>query len=313
MKNKTLLYCSMVAMQALIYGMGNAVTKIAYESITPFWSMALRFGLAFAVFLIFFGKGILKQLTDVPLMTWLPSSLCVAATYITCNVALDMTTATNVGFFISLSVLFVPFMETIILKRKFRLKYLPAQLMVIVGLYFLCCNGGSFSFGWGEALALLSSVTMAGSLVFGEKGLQDMNVMTISTMQVGLAFGASLIGALVLEPNFNVMSVEPSAWMVLIYLAVISTCLAFWLQNKALTGISSTQVSVILCSEPVFTAAISWVILGEILSGIGLLGTVIIIGCIVAETWVISTVNVEPEPEAACESITTAYLEEEAV
>ncbi len=105
-------------------------------------------------------------------MTWLPSSLCVAATYITCNVALDMTTATNVGFFISLSVLFVPFMETIILKRKFRLKYLPAQLMVIVGLYFLCCNGGSFSFGWGEALALLSSVTMAGSLVFGEKAFR---------------------------------------------------------------------------------------------------------------------------------------------
>ncbi len=36
MKNKTLLYGGMVAMQALIYGMGNAVTKIAYESITPF-------------------------------------------------------------------------------------------------------------------------------------------------------------------------------------------------------------------------------------------------------------------------------------
>lgn len=313
MKNKTLIYGSMVALQALIYGMGNAVTKIAYESITPFWSMVLRFGLAFVVFLIFFGKGIFKQLKDVSLMTWLPSSLCVAATFITCNVALDMTTATNVGFFISLSVLFVPLMETIILKRKFRLKYLPAQFMVIVGLYFLCCNGGSFSIGWGEALALLSSVAMAGSLVFGEKGLQDMNAMTISTMQVGITFGASLIGALVLEPNFHMTSVEPSAWMVLFYLAVISTCLAFWLQNKALTGITSTQVSVILCSEPVFTAAISWVILGEILSGIGLLGTVIIVGCIVAETWVISTVNGQPVPEEVCEAIKPAFREEEAV
>ena len=288
-------------MQALIYGMGNAVTKIAYESITPFWSMALRFGLAFVVFLLFFGKGILGQLKEVPLMTWLPSSVCVAATYITCNVALDMTTATNVGFFISLSVLFVPFLETIILKRKFRLRYLPAQLMVIAGLYFLCCNGGSLSFGWGEALALLSSVVQAGALVFGEKGLQNMNVMTISTTQVGIAFGASLIGALVLEPDFNVMSVEPSAWVVLLYLAVVSTCLAFWLQNKALTGITSTQVSVILCSEPVFTAAISWVILGEILSGVGLLGTIIIVCCIVAETWVISTVNAEPVLETAGE------------
>lgn len=286
-------------MQGLIYGLGNAVTKVAYESITPFWGMVFRFGLAFLVFMIFFGKAILQQLKETPLMTWLPSSLCVGATYIACNVALDITTATNVGFLISLSVIFVPFMEVFILKRKYRMRYLPAQLMVILGLYFLCCNGGSFSFGWGEALALFSSVAMAGSLVFGEKGLQDMDVMTISTMQVGIAFVGSLIGAVVLEPDFSVMDVEPSAWVVLLYLSIVSTCLAFWLQNKALTGITSTQVSVILCSEPVFTAAISWVLLGEILSGIGFLGTIIIVGCIIAETMVIASVNKEMAEQEA--------------
>lgn len=313
MKKKTLIYGSMVGMQAFIYGLGSAITKIAYESITPFWSMTFRFGLALLIFLIFFRKGIMKELKEAPLIAWLPCSLCVGTVYITCNVALDMTTATNVAFFISLSILFVPFIETMVMKRKYHLKYLPAQLLVILGLYFLCCNGGSFTFGWGEALGLLSSVAMAGSLVFGEKGLQNMNVMTISTTQIGFSFVASLIGALVLEPDFSVMQVEPSAWIIILFLSVVSTCLAFWLQNKALTGITSTQVSVILCSEPVFTTAISWAILGEILSGIGLLGTVIIVGCIIAETWVISTVNGEAEPEAVCEPMDQTILEEEAV
>lgn len=291
MKNKTLLYGGMVCMQAFVYGLGNAVTKIAYESITPFWGMVFRFGLAFLLFMLLFGKKIVKELREAPLRTWLPSSLCVGTAYISCNISLDMTTATNVGFLISLSILFVPFIERIVLKRKYLMRYVPAQLMVILGLYLLCCNGGNFSFGWGEALGLLSSVAMAGSLVFGEKGLQNMDVMTISTMQIGVTFVASLAGALFFEPGFHAADVALSAWMVLLYLSVISTCLAFWLQNKALTGITSTQVSVILCSEPIFTAALSWMILGEELSVIGFLGTVIIVCCIIAETWVISTVG----------------------
>lgn len=298
MSSKTLIYGSMIAAQAFIYGLGNAITKIAYESITPFWSMAFRFGLATLVFLIFFGKNIAAALKNTPLMTWLPSSLCVSAVYITCNVALDMTTATNVGFLISLSILFVPFTEMAVLHRKYRLKYLPAQIMVLLGLYLLCCNGGSFAFGFGEALALFASLATAGSLVFGEKGLEKMDVISICTAQTGLTFIVALAGAFILEPEFQPAQVEISAWLVVLYLAVPCTCLAFWLQNKALTGISSTQVSIILCSEPIFTAAISWVLLGEVLSGIGFVGTVIIVGCIIAETYALSCSSKEKLPES---------------
>lgn len=53
--------------------------------------------------------------------------------------------------------------------------------------------------------------------------------------------------------------------------------------------LSSAQVSLILCSEPVFTAIVSFVLLAEALSGVGLAGTGIIIGCIVAETYILSS------------------------
>lgn len=283
------IYIGMVVLQAFIFGVGNALTKVAYESISPFWGMFFRFGLALALFLLFFGKSVFAELRKVSPSVWLPSSICVSATYILCNLALDRTTATNVGFLMSLSILFVPFFEAVVMKRAYRAKYAPAQLLVILGLYLLCSNGGDFTFGIGELFGLLSSAAMAGALVYGEKGLQNMDVMANSTIQIGLTVLLSLAGALLMEPEFRVEAVEPEAWLVLLFLSIGSTCGAFWLQNKALTVLSSAQVSLILCSEPVFTAIVSFVLLAEALNGAGLAGTGIIIGCIVAETYILSS------------------------
>ena len=73
-------------------------------------------------------------------------------------------------------------------------------------------------------------------------------------------------------------------WAAVAFLAIAGTCLAFWLQNKALAHIPAATVSVILCSEPVVTAIISFFVLGEVLSMMGVLGAAIIVGCTVAAT-----------------------------
>ena len=45
-----------VLIEVVIFGSGSAVTKFAYDSITPLWCLAVRFGLATAVFALFFGN-----------------------------------------------------------------------------------------------------------------------------------------------------------------------------------------------------------------------------------------------------------------
>lgn len=35
-----------VVLQALVFGLGSAITKLAYESISPWWCLTIRFGLA---------------------------------------------------------------------------------------------------------------------------------------------------------------------------------------------------------------------------------------------------------------------------
>ena len=51
-----------VVVQTVIFGLGNVITKFAYESVTPLWCMILRFGLALAVFALIFGLRMVREL-----------------------------------------------------------------------------------------------------------------------------------------------------------------------------------------------------------------------------------------------------------
>ena len=122
-----------------------------------------------------------------------------ASAYISCNLALEGTTATNVGFIMSLSVIFAPLLSIIVLQRPYKLSHLPIQLLVIFGMYLLCSNGGTFSFNQGDLWALLTAVSVAGALVFGEKSLKATDAITISAIQTFITAVISIAGALLFD------------------------------------------------------------------------------------------------------------------
>ena len=267
-RSKRWPYVACVVLQTVIFGSGNAITKMAYESITPMWCLAIRFGLAALVFAIFFGPRIVRQLKGARIGAWMPAALCMALAYLTCNVALDLTTATNVGFLVALPVVFAPLLSCLVNRRRYPLAFLPFQAAVVVGLYLLCSNGG------------------AGALVFGERGLEQLDATTVAGTQIVASFVVALACALVFEPPVNVAAVQPVAWGTIAFLALLSTCLTFMLQNVALTELPSSTVSLLLTGEPVFTAAFSFMLLGEALSAAGMAGAVVIVASVVAATWV---------------------------
>lgn len=246
--------------------------------------LALR--LTLAVFALAFGPRMVRELRGAKLDDWAPTAACLAVGYIACNLALDVTTATNVGFLVALPVVFAPFIAQIIRHVCYPRAMIPLQMAVVGGLYLLCCNGGSFSFGAGEALSLLSSAAIAGSLVFGEKGLEKLSAPTIAGTQIFAAFVLSLAAAFATEPVVDVATIELAAWGVIVFLAILSTCVTFALQNVALTGLPSSTVSLLLIGEPVFTALFSMALLGEFLSFGGWVGAGVILVAVVGATLV---------------------------
>lgn len=149
-----------VVAQTVIFGLGNVITKFAYESVTPLWCMVLRFGLALAVFALAFGPRMVRELRGAKLDDWAPTATCLAVGYIACNLALDVTTATNVGFLVALPVVFAPFIAQVVRHVRYPRAMIPFQVAVVGGLYLLCCNGGSFSFGAGVILVAVVGATL---------------------------------------------------------------------------------------------------------------------------------------------------------
>jgi drug/metabolite transporter (DMT)-like permease len=72
-----------------------------------------------------------------------------------------------------------------------------------------------------------------------------------------------------------------TGWGLLILLAAGPTLAGFGLYNVALTMLPSSVVNLIATTEPVFTTAIAWVFLGERLSWVQLVGSVMVLGGVV--------------------------------
>ena len=269
-------------LQSVVYGFGNPLTKIAYESITPFWLLTFRFSIALLLFYLFFGKRLIPQLKTAKFSQYFPASLCMALAYITCNLALNWTSATNVGFLMSLPVIFTPLLAIVVLHQKYDFRYLPLQIIVIIGLYLLCSNQGGFTLNKGDIFALLSAIALSGSLVFGKKSLESLDTVTISAAQAGVTALISLICALVFDDFAIVPNIAAAAWGVVVYLAVTCTFLAYILQNTALVHLSPSTVSMLQCTMPILTALCSFLILGETMSFRGIWGGIIILGAILA-------------------------------
>lgn len=280
MKRRQAPYILCILLQSLIYGVGNPLTKVAYATITPLWLLAMRFTVTFLVLLPVCGRRAFAQLRETKRSVWLPPCLCCAAAYTSCNIALSLTSATNVGFIMSLPVLFTPFLAVPVLGERYRLRQLPLQLAMVAGLFLLCMNGGRFSFGAGEALALLDALALAGVLVFGERAMHALDALSLTLLQAGTALVLCVPAALLFDDPGALAGVETRAWLVVLYLALVCTIGGYWLQNFAVVRLSASSVSMLQCTQPIMTALVSFLLLHETLSGAGLFGAAAIVLCL---------------------------------
>lgn len=274
--NKQLFYGSFIVLECALWGLGNVITKIVLESIPPFYCLAIKFLVAFLVFVVIFRKDAFAGLNKETLRGSIIIGVFTAFFFIFGTLGLFMTTATAAGFFMSVSVIFTPFLSFLFLRKRIDKKIYPVILLVVIGAYFLCVNSGTFTFGMGEILALLCSFTLALSLIFTSKYVDNIGVKLLSTMQSAVAAVVCFIFALILESPSDLVNVTTEGWLGVLYLAIGCTVISYLLQNAALTHISAIFASLAFCTEPVFTAICAYIILGEILTISGVIGCVLI-------------------------------------
>lgn len=296
-QNQTLKWLPMafILLQSTLYGFGDPISKAAYEVVPLYSLLSARYTIAFVFLMVIFGKRVVRGLKACSVKDWLLPSLCIAGGYIATNIAIVLTTATATAFLRSLSTVMTPLLALVVFRKRFNRKHIPVLLLVVVGLYLLCGRGGLTGFGIGEIFGLLSALLLAGSLVFGEKALDKVDPVALTTVQTAMSVVLTTLCAFLLEGGVHLETAGTTEWLIIVYLAILCTVAGYLLQNAALRSISSRVVALLQCTGPVMTAFFSFLILGERLSLAGLLGAGILLACVVAETLMKDEEATEPE------------------
>jgi drug/metabolite transporter (DMT)-like permease len=129
----------------------------------------------------------------------------------------------------------------------------PQKQWLAVGIVFLGMLGNSVS------------------TVIGRKINRDIRLAPISVTTISMGFGSILLLAtgLILE---DLPRLTLSNWGLVVWLAVINTALAFTWWNKALQRLEAMEASIINNTIMVQIAILAWVVLGERMDSLEILG-----------------------------------------
>lgn len=105
-------------------------------------------------------------------------------------------------------------------------------------------------------LILLQSVLYGFGNPLSKIGFESITVLWC----LGIRFSGA--AALIFDDVAVLPQGTVTGWLVVAYLALLCTCLSYVLQNTALTQLSSYTVSLLQCTQPILTAACSYLLLG---------------------------------------------------
>ena len=276
-ERSSLFYAGLIALQCLLWGVGNPLMKIGISRMPPLLLLTLRYLAATAFFAVFFGRRCLRGLGRVSHAVLAAVCGFTAMSFISANLGLLYTSATNASFLMGMTVLFAPFFAPVFLGTRFQPRALLPVAVTVTGLYLLCGMSGVPRIGLGEYLGLLSACCGAASMVLTPKLLTEMDAVSLAATQSATTGLCCLAASLLMEGIPQLGEIPVVSWVVIGYSVIACTVIAYLLQNTALRYLEPCYVALLMCSEPVFSAVASFFILRERLSAGSFAGALLIL------------------------------------
>lgn len=270
--NKQLQANFLIVLVALFWGSTYFLTKMAVAELEPFNLTALRFGTAFVITALFFFKRIRNADRTVIKYSIILGVLAVIAV-LSMTFGVQYTTASNAGFLISLSVVMIPLISVVVLKKKIKAKLLLSVILATIGIVCLTLNE-ELTINKGDILCILCATSFAVQVLVMERIPKSADSVAIGALQLGITAVVNFILSFFLE-NFIVPR-DLKVWGVIVILGVFCTAFCYIIQIYALKNTSAIQAGIILSLEPVFSAIFAYIFLGELLSKQGYIGAILL-------------------------------------
>jgi drug/metabolite transporter (DMT)-like permease len=281
----------------IIWGISPSVIKFALGEISPFLFLTYRFFITSVVMLPFFltskQKGLtLENLPLIILLSLLGSTVNLGLLFYGTNLTTSLDSSlisATVPIFVILAGFW--FLHDHITKReKIGIAVtLFGTLIIAIQSFFETGTAGKSSI-LGNFIIFFSNIAFAAYLLLSKKSLRkSVSPMTITFMMFFVGFLTSIPLALtevkVSEILPKLTSISLSAHLSVIYMALISGALAYFLYQKAQKTIEASEAAVFNYLPPIVTAPVATLWLHEKLTIPYVIGSIVIAAGVFLAEW----------------------------
>ncbi len=145
-------------------------------------------------------------------------------------------------------------------------------------------TSGSSTVIWGSFLVFLCAVTYSIYIVGTGKMVQQVPV-TLFTAYAMLAATFGIMVHFLLRGRYDVFTMGPFVWLFGTLLAIIATVIPSFLLNTGMKRLGSNNVAIILAIGPVSTIIQAYIFLGEKITVLQIVGTLLVIAGVLLIGW----------------------------
>lgn len=278
------LYMGLMLVTSLLWGGNFVVAKTLVAHASPMTLTTVRWLIAVIVLvpLVWWKekKLVPPKQAIVPLL--LMGVTGVALFNIFQFLALELTTSTNAGLISTMNTISIALFSFVLLKEKITKWQLSAMVLSLFGVVLVLSKGDwqlllDFQLNTGD-LWMLAAVCVWGLYSVCSKWAMQTASPLMATLYAGV------FGVLLLLPftsaDFTFTNVNTSFILSMLYTGIISTvvCMVFW--NIGVQKLGATISGIFLNFNPIFTALLAYLFIGENMSWLqGIGGLIVIMGC----------------------------------
>ncbi len=280
------------------------MSKQMLVTMEPLNLLGIRFLMAFLILFVAFLPRVLRSIKDNPQI--LKAALVLGAiNFFTMTaelLGLRQTSSSACAFLENTAIVMVPIAEAILLRKKPTPIIIVSALITMTGIGFLALPGGTgLSLGAGETLCIIAAVLYTGAIIATDRLSKRYDPLSLRIIYVGITGVMAMITSFVTEtPTLPTNEIQ---WGLLLGLALLCTCVGFSLQTVAQRPLSAERVSQLCALNPLGATFFGWIILGEKLELLGVIGAALILAGILCSSKSMRTTETDTDaPDTALDS-----------
>lgn len=266
-------------MCTLFWGSSYLFMQMGLKDLETYNLIGVRFGIAFLLAAAFFHRRLLSTNRKTILHAFILGAILFGV-FATVTSGVKTTTASQAGFLVSLTVIFVPILSIILRNKPQKRVFIGAGLaMVGIGLLTL---SSELQISRGDLLCIAAALFYATHIIVTGRWASQSDTIQLGIYQLGFTALFGILFSILFETP--TLPHTPQSWLAVLSLSILCSAIGFVVQTVAQKYTTPAHTGVIFSLEPVFAALFAFWVTGETLTLRGYIGAgLVLLSVLIAE------------------------------